>query len=472
MSPVQNSLALTPATQSDRLHGWKEIASYLGRGVRTVQRWERELGLPVYRFVTKGSEVVYARRGELDAWMSSTERTRAGGATAPEQPSEPEPALLRRHVTRLDLGWAALAIAVFVVLLMGLANRLPATLWPFGAGPPAEAPVSARFDHQRLQVFDAQGSPVWEHPFEFPVDEGVYRSGFLADGQAPGIVVDDVNTDGEPEVLLVPWAADSGNRRLYCFGSRGTLLFSAPTLRAESGRLARRAQEFSAGRFAVTGSAGGAKSIWVSLPHAYRPETIVQRLDGRGRLVSEYASGGTVTLLKALSVNGHRVMLVGGTSADLQAATLAVLDYDDAAGQEPTGAVAGCADCSTAAPLAFLAYPRLAVAAAVSRPPLVTAVQTRADGGLDVSVLQARLGIAADRPFTHAVVVYSFSPDLRLESAMATEGYLLAHSQLQLAGSLARPFGEDDRRAMLPVRAWQGDGFGAVALGDRIPFTR
>jgi hypothetical protein len=29
------------------LSGWKDIASYLGKGVRTVQRYERDLALPV-----------------------------------------------------------------------------------------------------------------------------------------------------------------------------------------------------------------------------------------------------------------------------------------------------------------------------------------------------------------------------------------------------------------------------------------
>ena len=31
------------------LNGWKEIANYLGKGVRTVQRYERTLALPVRR---------------------------------------------------------------------------------------------------------------------------------------------------------------------------------------------------------------------------------------------------------------------------------------------------------------------------------------------------------------------------------------------------------------------------------------
>ena len=34
---------------NDRLDGWKEIASYLGRSVRTAHRWEKRLGLPVRR---------------------------------------------------------------------------------------------------------------------------------------------------------------------------------------------------------------------------------------------------------------------------------------------------------------------------------------------------------------------------------------------------------------------------------------
>jgi hypothetical protein len=46
----------------DRLEGWKEIATYLRRGVRTVQRWERD-GLPVRRHGTGGA--VYAFKPEL-----------------------------------------------------------------------------------------------------------------------------------------------------------------------------------------------------------------------------------------------------------------------------------------------------------------------------------------------------------------------------------------------------------------------
>ena len=54
------------------LNSWKEIANYLGRGVRTVQRWERDLGLPVHRPKGKDRSAVLAFPEELDKWLQQT----------------------------------------------------------------------------------------------------------------------------------------------------------------------------------------------------------------------------------------------------------------------------------------------------------------------------------------------------------------------------------------------------------------
>src|ERR1700741_3947215 len=54
------------------LSGWKEIACYLGKGVRTVQRYEVELGLPVRRPAGKSCGSVVATKAELDAWVSAS----------------------------------------------------------------------------------------------------------------------------------------------------------------------------------------------------------------------------------------------------------------------------------------------------------------------------------------------------------------------------------------------------------------
>lgn len=69
----------------DRLDSWKEIAAYLRRDVRTVQRWEARIGLPVHRHTperAKGSPV-HAYRSELDQWLHAPARPADDTGAAP-----------------------------------------------------------------------------------------------------------------------------------------------------------------------------------------------------------------------------------------------------------------------------------------------------------------------------------------------------------------------------------------------------
>ncbi|MGC2390337.1 MAG: tetratricopeptide repeat protein [Candidatus Acidiferrum sp.] len=52
-----------------KLVSWKEIASHLGREIRTVQRWEKSEGLPVRRHEHQKKSTVYAYANELDEWF-------------------------------------------------------------------------------------------------------------------------------------------------------------------------------------------------------------------------------------------------------------------------------------------------------------------------------------------------------------------------------------------------------------------
>jgi len=52
------------------LNTWKEIAGHMHRGVRTVQRWEATLGMPVRRLGTTPRAPIVAFQHELDGWMS------------------------------------------------------------------------------------------------------------------------------------------------------------------------------------------------------------------------------------------------------------------------------------------------------------------------------------------------------------------------------------------------------------------
>ena len=52
------------------LNSWKEIATYVGRGVRTVQRYELQLGFPVRRPAGMFRGSVMAFSDEIDAWLN------------------------------------------------------------------------------------------------------------------------------------------------------------------------------------------------------------------------------------------------------------------------------------------------------------------------------------------------------------------------------------------------------------------
>lgn len=56
------------------LGSWKEIALYLGREVRTVQRWEKTDGLPVRRLEHARRGLVFANREHFDRWLELRSR--------------------------------------------------------------------------------------------------------------------------------------------------------------------------------------------------------------------------------------------------------------------------------------------------------------------------------------------------------------------------------------------------------------
>ncbi len=64
------------------LNSWKEIAAYLGSGVRTVQRWEREAGLPIHRPYRRKRTSVLALKSEIDAWVQGAGKDSSINAVA------------------------------------------------------------------------------------------------------------------------------------------------------------------------------------------------------------------------------------------------------------------------------------------------------------------------------------------------------------------------------------------------------
>jgi YVTN family beta-propeller protein len=118
----------------DLLESWKEVAAYLKRDVRTVQRWEKSEKLPVHRHMHGTRGTVSASKQELDAW--SRERNLDIGKIE-EEAQEARDAAVREENTAQETASAAfhreqgkrrnwlLALAIVTVgLLTGFAGWL------------------------------------------------------------------------------------------------------------------------------------------------------------------------------------------------------------------------------------------------------------------------------------------------------------------------------------------------------------
>ena len=113
------------------LEGWKDIANYLKRGVRTVKRWEKNEGLPVRRHQHQARSSVYAYPSELDAWLAT------------RQPAAEKPGLwFRRPVSTL---------AMTAVLLLALAS--------VASGPLVNPPGAAAEEAEGIVLRRVVGGP-------------------------------------------------------------------------------------------------------------------------------------------------------------------------------------------------------------------------------------------------------------------------------------------------------------------------
>ena len=102
-SPVIRTANPKMLDQPQYLTSWKEIADYMRSGVRTVQRYEREFGLPIRRPTGKSRGSVIATRAEIDAWVAAAPIREAFKLTRTERF-----ALTRNETDKLENGVIAM----------------------------------------------------------------------------------------------------------------------------------------------------------------------------------------------------------------------------------------------------------------------------------------------------------------------------------------------------------------------------
>ncbi|HWQ03622.1 MAG TPA: tetratricopeptide repeat protein [Candidatus Nitrosotenuis sp.] len=162
------------ASATDRLESWKEIAAYLRREVRTVQRWEKKEGLPVHRHLHDKLGTVYAFKSELDAWwierrvrleqeaesesQSSSVEPVADASPVPapeaqEEPESPEETEKKSHKLMQPVKKLArpvdVPLGIFLALILVVGYFLIKHFWPKPTVPEGRVMIAVLpFDNQ------------------------------------------------------------------------------------------------------------------------------------------------------------------------------------------------------------------------------------------------------------------------------------------------------------------------------------
>jgi hypothetical protein len=450
-----------------RLEGWKEIAAYLRKGVRTVQRWEKELGLPVRRRGTGRGEVVFAIPSELDEWHKSaqteelTARVGEDEAEAPaperqvagppvQRPAEALPAAMWRRPPAIWLSCAALGLGLALLAAYGWSVMHPAQ------------PATARVENGVLRVFDDAGRFLWEHRFDQRLESG---PAFDATRRHwPGIAVDDLDGDGRRDVMFITNAEPLGSSSgLYCFDDRGRVRFTYfPHHHVTFGEVLTTGPWHPL-MFAVLRDASGKKFIWLASNDTNQFPTVIEKIDATGRVHGQFWHPGLVNEIRPWIYRGRRVVLVAGGNNDFNGASLAVVDEDKPTGTAPAHrAHYVCAGCPTATPLAFIVFPPSDIERLQDSVAGVSQVWASDDGNLTIELNHqaAFPGMERLEGGTH----YHLDANLQPLSAEHQPQFHMLHDELFRGHRLDHPFGSADIARLSPIYRWNGRAFDEVRV--------
>ncbi|HXK08653.1 MAG TPA: hypothetical protein VMT70_03305 [Vicinamibacteria bacterium] len=447
-------MSRTFAGPPERLNGWKEIAAHLGKGARTVQRWEKLYGLPVHRIGREGGEIVFAFRDEIDRWTAGASRERTPGGDVAPAPNRD-----RRSRWPAALGLVALAAGALGFASILLRRTTPAT--PASRERSPRDPAGWRLENGRLAVLDDAGGPVFTHDFGFGLAES--SSSTRAGPWPPPVLITDVDGDGRPEVLAIPPAATRENRRLYCFEADGRPRF----VHQPKGRVRYGDREYAepwlAHRVLVTERRGGGKSLWAVFTHNLWFPSRLQELDRRGNVKAEFWSDGFVEAVAEGVWRGRPVVLAGGVNNELKGASLAIFDRDAFGGTAPASKLDyACTSCAGGPPREFLVFPTLCIFARKGGIAGLFDAWVEGDERLMVQVTQAVESVDGVAPPGRAVVHYTLDSRLRPVHAEISAEFQTVHALLERQGLLDHHLGTRDDAAMFPVLRWDGRRFVAL----------
>lgn len=403
--------------EDDRVCGWKEIAAYLGCSERTAQNHETNWGLPVKR--TQGERGrVSASKCELHEWRAKFEA--AGGQAKEAAVEKPR----RRWY------WGAAAGLVFACLcLIGSSAHL--------------APELVRMEDNAFVVLEERGREVFRKPFPRELNRDTYAES----DQRVLTLVDDIDGDGEREVIIISATHGEDSELLKCYSPSGQLKWeykiNSP-VRTRNGDLYE-------GRFILWGMVvlpgpGETKKILVSGVHRVYFPSVLAVLDSKGREERRLLHSGHLgRLVLQRLADGREWLLAGGTNNSTHEATMLMLDPETFSGVVPEeDAEFGIVGPAVIGLRKRFRFPRSAVGLRLASMNLVFSIRSFEE--------EIVVGVKEDlRKDGLAEVLYHFDKQLRHRETTAGNWMEPFHGEAVSKGLLKKPFSWEEIRRMRPL---------------------
>lgn len=217
-----------------RLDSWKEIAAYLGRDVKTAQRWEKREGLPVHRHQHDRLGSVHAFADEVDAWREGRRRAQSDSGELAAARLNGSPRRRLPAAAALGLAGAALGVTAVVTFSGWIGARESSRAVRFVIQPaPIESFTSLAVSPDGLSVAYNAGATLHNrrldsaHGNPVPGTESAYEPFWSHDGRQLAFFA-------ERDLRVVD--AQGGTPRVLCAARRGvggtwnqhgTIVFSA-----------------------------------------------------------------------------------------------------------------------------------------------------------------------------------------------------------------------------------------------------
>ena len=432
-----------------RLTSWKEIATYLQKGVRTVQRWEQELGLPVHRLEGHKRDIVFALPEELDVWLERHSHVRDENEVNGQSREEASSAW------GIRLAYASLLLA----LLFGARQAYLG----FTA-----IPVDYRIEGRDLIVLNESGRELWRHTFDFPLAERDYEWMRSAEERHPSrhfATLRDMDGDGRAEMLFgaVPAEGFLEDLELFCFNHKGSILWRfQPTRTIRYGDHHAPGDHhfeppYSFGFFNIFSDGDAAPdAVWATFNRAPWFPSVVTKLSVDGELLGEYWHAGFVSTLAEATLAGKRVLLVGAVSNESISPALSVIDYENPTGFSPASDPAYlCQNCPGGLPLSYIRFPRTELSRVLGVYESARVIRLFGEKTIQV------IGRANTVETTDLdLVAYYFDENLHILDASLGLGYTTLHNRLRTTGMLDHRLDMEKELADLGTPlTWNGESF-------------